>query len=163
MENTKYGKRREGQWTPIRAKAQDTRANPNSWETHLVRKRWDIGLLRALSPGIMMMMTIQINELELELELEDQFRYSCLFRSHTSCIIKGTWVRAGRLVIALNCQLAGRQLKSRYMLQIRTSSKNHNSLVTTFINSCHLFVPTSTLCMSYGPKQRNNNDHSFVI
>src|SRR6218665_1489205 len=32
MENTKYGKRREGRWTPIRAKAQDTRANPNSWE-----------------------------------------------------------------------------------------------------------------------------------
>ena len=25
-----------------RAKAQDTRANPNSWKTHLVRKRWDI-------------------------------------------------------------------------------------------------------------------------
>src|SRR6218665_1055552 len=55
MENTKYGKRREGRWTPIRAKAQDTRANPNSWETHLVRKRWDIGLLRALSLRIMMM------------------------------------------------------------------------------------------------------------
>src|SRR6218665_1098199 len=56
MENTKYGKRREGRWTPIRAKAHDTKANPNSWETHLVRKRWDIGLLRALRPGIMMMM-----------------------------------------------------------------------------------------------------------
>src|SRR6218665_2852114 len=56
MENTKYGRRREGRWTPIRTKAQDTRANPNSWETHLVRKRWDIGLLRALSPRIMMMM-----------------------------------------------------------------------------------------------------------
>src|SRR6218665_3415962 len=56
MQNTKYGKRREGRWTPIRAKAQDTRANPNSWETHLVRKRWDIGLLRALSLRIMMMM-----------------------------------------------------------------------------------------------------------
>src|SRR6218665_3373460 len=55
MENTKYGKRREGRWTPIRVKAQDTRANPNSWETHLVRKRWDIGLLRALSLRIMMM------------------------------------------------------------------------------------------------------------
>src|SRR6218665_1158766 len=55
MENTKYGKRREGPWTPIRAKAQDTRANPNSSETHLVRKRWDIGLLRALNPRIMMM------------------------------------------------------------------------------------------------------------
>src|SRR6218665_2034609 len=56
MENTKYGKRREGRWTPIRAKAQHTRANPNSWETHLVRKRWDIGLLLALSLRIMMMM-----------------------------------------------------------------------------------------------------------
>src|SRR6218665_1195819 len=56
MENTKYGRRREGRWTPIRAKAQDTRVNPKSWETHLVRKRWDIGLLRALSPWIMMMM-----------------------------------------------------------------------------------------------------------
>ena len=42
MENIKYGRRREGRWTPIRAKAQDTSANPNSWETHLVRKRWDI-------------------------------------------------------------------------------------------------------------------------
>src|SRR6218665_3569453 len=56
MENTKYGKRREGRWTPIRAKAQHTKANPNSWETHLMRKRWDIGLLRALSLWIMMMM-----------------------------------------------------------------------------------------------------------
>src|SRR6218665_3718425 len=55
MDNTKYGKRREGRWTPIGTKAQDTRANPNSWETHLVRKRWDIGLLRALSLRIMMM------------------------------------------------------------------------------------------------------------
>src|SRR6218665_1176032 len=36
--------------------AQDTRADPNSWETRLVRKRWDIGLLRALSLWIMMMM-----------------------------------------------------------------------------------------------------------
>src|SRR6218665_345224 len=34
MENTKYRRRREGRWTPIRAKAQDTRANPSSWETH---------------------------------------------------------------------------------------------------------------------------------
>src|SRR6218665_3311848 len=58
MENIKYGRRREGRWTPIRAKAQDTRANPNSSETHLVRKRWDIGLLRALNPRIMMMMMI---------------------------------------------------------------------------------------------------------
>src|SRR6218665_2535660 len=53
-----HGRRREGRWTPIRAKAQDTRASPNSWETHLVRKRWDIGLLRALSLRIMMMMSV---------------------------------------------------------------------------------------------------------
>src|SRR6218665_2000222 len=58
MENTKYGKRREGRWTPIRVKVQDTRANPNSWETRLVRNRWDIGLLRVLSPRTMMMMFI---------------------------------------------------------------------------------------------------------
>src|SRR6218665_2185512 len=58
MKNTKYGKRREGRLTPMRAKAQDTRTNPNSWETHLVRKRWDIGLLRALSLRIMMMTSI---------------------------------------------------------------------------------------------------------
>ena len=31
-----------------------------SWETHLVRKRWDIGLLRALSLRIMMMMMMAI-------------------------------------------------------------------------------------------------------
>ena len=37
-------------------KAEDTRANSNSWETHLVRKSWAIGLLRALSPGFMMTM-----------------------------------------------------------------------------------------------------------
>src|SRR6218665_252093 len=55
MENIKYGKRMEGRWTPIRAKAQNTRTNPNSWETHLVRKIWDIGLLRALGLRIMMM------------------------------------------------------------------------------------------------------------
>jgi len=60
MENIKYGRRREGRWTPIRAKAQDTRANPNSSETHLVRKRWDIGLLRALNPRIMMMMMMMV-------------------------------------------------------------------------------------------------------
>src|SRR6218665_2662588 len=64
MENIKYGRRREGRWTPIRAKAQDTRANPKSWETHLVRKRWDIGLLRALSPRIMMMMMMMIKILK---------------------------------------------------------------------------------------------------
>src|SRR6218665_684756 len=62
MENIKYGRRREGRWTPIRAKA-DIRANPNSWETHLVRKRWVIGLLhvRALSPRIMMMIINYLN------------------------------------------------------------------------------------------------------
>src|SRR6218665_3247819 len=60
MENTKYGRRRVGRWTPIRAKAQDTRANPNSWGTHLVRKRWDIGLLWALSLRIMMMMMMTV-------------------------------------------------------------------------------------------------------
>ena len=60
MEDTKYGRRREGRWTPIglRAKAQDTRANPSSWETHLVRKRWGIGLLWAVSLRIMMMMYV---------------------------------------------------------------------------------------------------------
>src|SRR6218665_2748939 len=63
MENTKYGRRREGRWTPIRAKAQDTKANPNSWETHLVRKRWDIGLLRALSLWIMMMISCYSSKL----------------------------------------------------------------------------------------------------
>src|SRR6218665_1329376 len=30
------------------------------WETHLVRKRWDIGLLRALSLQIMMMMMMMM-------------------------------------------------------------------------------------------------------
>src|SRR6218665_847956 len=65
MENTKYGRRREGRWTPIRAKAQDTRANPNSWKTHLVRKRWDIGLLRAFNPRIMMMRRQQLAKLDL--------------------------------------------------------------------------------------------------
>src|SRR6218665_3661190 len=39
-----------------KTKTQDTRANPNSWQTHLLRKRWDTGLLRALSLGIVMMM-----------------------------------------------------------------------------------------------------------
>src|SRR6218665_980993 len=60
MENIKYGRRREGRWTPIRAKTQDTRANPNSWETHLVRKRWGIGLLRALNPRMMTMMMMMM-------------------------------------------------------------------------------------------------------
>jgi len=36
--------------TKTRAKAQDTIASPNSLETHLVRKRRDIGHIRALSP-----------------------------------------------------------------------------------------------------------------
>ena len=45
-----YGRRRERQWTPTRAKAQDTRVSPNSLETHLVRKWGDIGHLWALSP-----------------------------------------------------------------------------------------------------------------
>src|SRR6218665_451640 len=63
MENTKYGM--EGRWTPIRAKAQDTKANPNSWETHLVRKRWDIGLLlRALGLWIMITMMMMNNYCE---------------------------------------------------------------------------------------------------
>src|SRR6218665_644568 len=52
MENTKSGRRRERRWTPTRSKAQDTRASPNTLETHLVRKRWDIGLLRALRPWL---------------------------------------------------------------------------------------------------------------
>src|SRR6218665_1946226 len=68
MKNTKYGRRREGRWTPIRAKVQDTRANPNSWETHLVRKRWDIGLLRALSLWIMMMMMMKAPLTELVIQ-----------------------------------------------------------------------------------------------
>src|SRR6218665_3467586 len=34
--NHRYGKRREGRWTPTRAKAQDTRASPYSLDTHLL-------------------------------------------------------------------------------------------------------------------------------
>ena len=34
----RYGRRRQRRWTPTWAKAQDTRASPNSLETHLVRK-----------------------------------------------------------------------------------------------------------------------------
>ncbi len=34
----RYGRQRERRWTPTRAKAQDTRASPNSLETHIVRK-----------------------------------------------------------------------------------------------------------------------------
>src|SRR6218665_502622 len=33
----RYGRQREKRCTPTRAKAQDTRASPNSLETHLVR------------------------------------------------------------------------------------------------------------------------------
>src|SRR6218665_817364 len=48
-----------------------------SWETHLVRKRWDIGLLRALSLRIMMMMmmAIYINNIE----------SSFLLHAHAQC------------------------------------------------------------------------------
>jgi len=39
MEKTsRYGRRREIRWTPTRTKGQDTRASPNSLDTHLVRK-----------------------------------------------------------------------------------------------------------------------------
>src|SRR6218665_3528491 len=65
MENTKYGRQRERQWTPTRAKALlDTRDSPNSLETHLVRKRWDIGLLRAMSPWMTMMMMMMMNTMQ---------------------------------------------------------------------------------------------------
>ena len=50
--NTEIWKARERQWTPTRAKAQDTRASPNSLETHLVRKWGEIGHLWALTPWI---------------------------------------------------------------------------------------------------------------
>src|SRR6218665_763461 len=59
--------------TPIRAKAQDTRANPNSWETHLVRKRWDIGLLRALSPRIMMTMMMTGSGIDEDITVQLRF------------------------------------------------------------------------------------------
>src|SRR6218665_416837 len=73
MDNTKYGKRREGRWTPIRVKFIDTRANPNSWEAHLVRKRWDIGPLRALRLRIMMMMMMTPQQLlKLDLPLTER-------------------------------------------------------------------------------------------
>src|SRR6218665_618248 len=52
MENTRYGRRREGRWTPIRAKAQDTRANP-------------IELLWTLSLRIMMIMMRSIENVQL--------------------------------------------------------------------------------------------------
>ena len=34
----RYGRLKERQCTPTRAKAQDTRASPNNLETHLMRK-----------------------------------------------------------------------------------------------------------------------------
>ena len=46
-ETPRYG--RERGWTPKWAKTQDTRASPNSLETHLVRKWRDIGHLPVLS------------------------------------------------------------------------------------------------------------------
>jgi len=46
----RYGRRRERQWTPTGLKAQDTKALPNSLETHLARKWGDIGHLWVLSP-----------------------------------------------------------------------------------------------------------------
>ena len=49
MEGRRKGKR---QWTTTRAVAQDTRASPNSQETHLVRKWGDIGLQRTVDPRI---------------------------------------------------------------------------------------------------------------
>src|SRR6218665_3047558 len=97
MENTKYGKRREGRWTPIRAKVQDNRANPNSWETHVVRKRWDIGLLRALILRIMMMMITSLLALSTAVhkkELRSTWQ-SCLPRSALFIVHRGklrsTW------------------------------------------------------------------------
>ena len=65
MENTKYAMEGEGkgdghQYKIMRAKAQDTRANPNGWVTHLVMKIWDIGHLRALSPRFMTMIMMMI-------------------------------------------------------------------------------------------------------
>src|SRR6218665_3190166 len=97
MENTKYGKRREGRWTPIRAKAQDTRANPDSWETHLVRKRWDIGLLLALSLRIMMMTM-----------------------SKVTCHVHGT-VKRSRLPsrLQLGLSLNSRDIRHHYMVSVK--------------------------------------------
>src|SRR6218665_120302 len=94
MENIKFGKRREGRWTPIRAKAQDTRANPNSWETHLVRKRWAIGLLRALSPRLMMMMMICQQRLLTPLRLLTYF-----FLSHCRIRLSGNFSFSGVCLI----------------------------------------------------------------
>ena len=75
MENIKYGKRRGGRWTPIRAKAQDTRANPNSWETHLVRSdgtldsygHWAYGLWCWRLWGILIHKYIQMSYMHIHL------------------------------------------------------------------------------------------------
>src|SRR6218665_833715 len=80
----------EGRWTPIRAKAQDTRANPNSWETHLVRKRWDIGLLRALSLWIMMMMMHVCMYVRLHAGMY-VFMYVCVYCIYV-CLYVRMWV-----------------------------------------------------------------------
>jgi len=45
-----YGRRRKRRRTTTTAKAQDTRASPNSLETHRVRRWEDIGHLGTLSP-----------------------------------------------------------------------------------------------------------------
>src|SRR6218665_2296612 len=67
----------------IRAKAQDTRANPNSWKTHLVKKRWDIGLLRALNPRIMMMMTYSLSKIY---AVQQLWRHPSIpVSTHTGC------------------------------------------------------------------------------
>ena len=50
MEKHRDGKWWERRWTSTRVKTQDTIASPNSLETHLVRKWWEIMHLRTLSP-----------------------------------------------------------------------------------------------------------------
>jgi len=51
------GKKR---WTPTRAEAQDTRANPYSLETPLVRKWRDIGRQRAVGPGFIIIINLYV-------------------------------------------------------------------------------------------------------
>ena len=46
----RYGRRWEKWWTPTWAKAQDTRASPDSLETHLVRKWGDISTPTGAEP-----------------------------------------------------------------------------------------------------------------
>ena len=48
----RYGRWRESRRTPTRGKVQDTRASPNSLETHLVRKWGDNEHQRAVGPRI---------------------------------------------------------------------------------------------------------------